>query len=649
MKKIYRLFTALLAVALPLAFQACSSDDEFSTEQFNKKEVALNVYGPNPVMRGGTLRFIGSNLDKIVKVQIPGVSDITDITVRQSGVPSEILVQVPKDGPEVGYVTLVTSDGKEIVTTSELTYSESIEFTSFSPASVMPGDVLTISGDYLTLVNEVIFADEQYVSADDFLSQSRYTITLTVPETAQTGQVILSDGAEELPNWIYSEDDLTVGTATVTKVAASRYKAGETITFTGTYLNLVSEVVFSGATVTDFTVSSDAKTLTLTQPAAAADGAITMVMKSGVEIEALADFAVVVPSSLSVSPSPVKNGASLTVKGSDLDLVTSVSFTTTSGTTDAGETTVSASSVVIAAVPTAAIDGALYLNMANGMSVAADYTLVAPTVSAYSANPVSAGAELTITGQNLDLVSTVAIGGEAATPSAQSETSLTITVPMDSQSGAVTLNLLSGASLETTAITVEEAVFCYVTAWPEETMASNEIAALTVANYSVLTEVQVNGSAVQYVLLSDKLYVGLPAVSSKAATLTLVSSNGSITYDVEITPATEVTTVIWTGAESIYWSGMQALAWGGYDWSTVSAGTVLTAYFTLDTSYDYWQIRFGNGSWSALPGTDDVISLEAGATSYSITLTQAMIDELVNAGGLVMTGTNYTLTKLTLL
>ena len=40
--------------------------------------------------------------------------------------------------------------------------------------------------------------------------------------------------------------------------------------------------------------------------------------------------------------------------------------------------------------------------------------------------------------------------------------------------------------------------------------------------------------------------------------------------------------------------------------------------------------------------------MTAGATCYSITLTAADIDMLQNQGGLVMTGTNYTLTKLTL-
>ena len=99
---------------------------------------------------------------------------------------------------------------------------------------------------------------------------------------------------------------------------------------------------------------------------------------------------------------------------------------------------------------------------------------------------------------------------------------------------------------------------------------------------------------------------------------------------------------------------MQTLAWGGYDWSTVKPGTILTAYFTLDESADYWQVRFANGSWSSLPSGLEAapgegnIPMTPGTTYYSIKLTAADVDMLVNQGGLVMTGANYTLTEITL-
>ncbi len=656
----------MVAALLPLTFTACSSDD-FSTNQFSGG-VSLNVFGPNPVVRGGTLRFIGSNLDQVTKVVIPGVDPITDITVRQSGIPSEILVQVPKDGPEEGYVTLITATGVEITTKNILTYEESIEFTGFSPKEAMPGDVITIEGDYLDLIHEVIFAEEVSVPETEFLTHDRYTITVTVPDAARTGQIVLSDAVEELPNWIYSEEELTVGTPTVTGIEADRYKAGETVTFTGTYLNLVDYVEFNGAKVasTDlveegekgFTVNEEGTILTLTLPAEAASGAVSFLLRSGVEVEVLEEesFEVTVPTELAVSPETVKAGATLTITGKDLDLVTGVAFSTaTEGEyTDAGSITVTEGTVTVAAVPAEAVDGDVRLDMANGMSVTVTCRLVKPTVTSYSVNPVSAGGTLTINGTDLDLVSGVSIGGgEAATPDEGSTaTSLTITVPMDSKSGTVVLNLLNGTSVEAAGLSVDEASFCYITELPdtEETeIKAGDLLAVSIANGDVLQSVEVNGAGVQYVLLGSTLYIGLPDSAGKETEIKLISSNGEISYTLDVISSGEVTTVIWQGAYDVgSWGGMGDLSWGGYDWSTASAGTDLTVYFTEDSSQTYWQIRIGNGSWSALPGTEDQYDLEEGATSFTVTLTQAMIDELTDNGGLVLTGCNYIVSKITL-
>jgi hypothetical protein len=107
---------------------------------------------------------------------------------------------------------------------------------------------------------------------------------------------------------------------------------------------------------------------------------------------------------------------------------------------------------------------------------------------------------------------------------------------------------------------------------------------------------------------------------------------------------------IWTGIIRIgNWdSAMSDLSWGGYDWSEVKAGQVLTAYLTMNEGADYAQIRFGNGSWSALPSTTGEIGIDASDEKISITLTEADIAELQNNGGLVLCGANYTVTKVTL-
>ena len=671
MKNVNKIKTLLLSCLVLLGLSACDNDD-LSTQQYTGG-VSLNVYGPQPVVRGGTLRFLGSNLDQVTQVIIPGVNPITDIDVRQSGIPSEIWVQVPVDGPEEGYVTLVTANGEEITTLTQLTYEEPIVFEGFSPASAMPGETITITGDYLNLIHEVIFAEEVAVPEENFISHDRYQIQVVVPDSARTGEIILSDGAEELPNWIYSEEELEVGTPTVTSITTdTRFKAGERLSINGTALNLVDYVRFEGAEVPSaalaeddkepFNVNENGTNLTLTLPAEAASGTVELVLRSGVTVTASQHFEVVVPTDITVTTSRIKAGNALALSGNDLDLVTSLSFPSNEeGTTiDGGEFTVAANSLTLNTVPETAIDGNLSLNMANGMSVAVPYTLVKPTVTSYSANPVNAGETLTLTGTDLDLVTGVSIGGgSTAIPiEGSTESNLTITVPMDSQSGPVSLILANGTSVESGTLNVNEAVFCYIANMPEEDIVVGTICQVEIANGDRLTEVQVDGTSVNYIVNGNNLLFNVPTTAGSNSTVKLISSNGEIEYTFPFVSGVAEETVIWTGNFDLgnWANGMQDLAWGGYDFSALQAGNTIIVYFTQDATASSWQLKLGRGSdWSTLPdfqeyaGGGDATDLTAGATSFSYQLGANDVNEILTNNGLIFQGANVTLTQISII
>ena len=245
---------------LGLSLTACSNDDDLGTNQY-QGGVSLNVYGPSPVMRGGMLRFLGSNLDQVSEVIIPDGISVTNIQVVQAGVPSEIRVTVPKDGPVPGLVTLVTNTGQRITTKTELNYEEGIEITSF-PASAMPGDVIKIEGDYLNLIYSMAFADNVIIGENDFVSHSRYAIEVRVPEEAKTGKLefytadlTVIDKSKVEYQIIQSETAIEIGLPTVTSIKGRNSaepmgnitcKAGETILIYGSYLNIVKDVTIGG-------------------------------------------------------------------------------------------------------------------------------------------------------------------------------------------------------------------------------------------------------------------------------------------------------------------------------------------------------------------------------------------------------------------
>ena len=659
MNKIKSLMSfVLLSCLMAVGLTACS-DDDLSTNQY-QQGVHLNVFGPSPVMRGGSVHFYGSNLDQVKQVLIPGMDPVTNFEILKAGIPSEIVVLLDKEKPQPGKITLITNTDEKIVTLTDLTYIEGIEYASdnqFAPAVVQPGAVLTINGEYLNLVNEVIFADNVTVNAEDFVSQSRYKIEVTVPEEARTGKVILSDGAE-IPNWIYSDEILQVTTPIVDKVTTPRgtaaqqetvaCKLGETVTVSGQFFNLVAGVTIGDAETSyitveedQLTVSDDGKTLSFTLPAEAPDGDIDLICRSGVAIP-VAILETVAPAECVAAPNPAKNGQPLTISGKDLDVVASIEMPNVS---DAVEFNCNDGKIVIPAVPASAQEGNLVLRMANGKGVEVAYTLVKPVVTAYNPNPVSAGGALTVQGKDLDLVASVNFGegSDVAEASVAADgTSMTLTVPMNAASGAPTLNLINGTTVVAPEITVNEATFCYVKELPGEDVELKAGAAMTlvVANGDKLTGVEVNGAAVQYVLTEgNKLIIGLPESCGAGTKIRLVSSNGEITYTLDVTPNTEVNTVIWTGAVdlnawSINWQFGDGTQSAGEDplaftKIALAEGDVIHLYATAYN--DWWQIQFFNGHWEAQTSIGDTFGNGNNINSGIASLEKGYLDIVVTS------------------
>lgn len=672
MKKLNSIFTLLVMALIGLSLTACSEDD-LDTNQY-KQGVHLNVWGPNPVMYGGTVTFKGSNLDQVASIQFPGCSPVTSINVVKAGIPSEINVQLPVEALGEDYVVLTTKTDEKITTKTKIAYKQGIEFESFSPASIMPGETLVITGEWLHLVECVEFSEEVFVSKDDFVSQDRNRIEVVVPETAQSGVVALLDAdvtkmddAEKnnsVYNRIESENILEVGTPIVSKISSPRgevdalgtviCKQGEQVTITGQYFNLVKAVIIGDEDSEKFyvgdeslTISEDGNSMSFVLPAQAPDGDINIYCRSEVMVP-VAQLQTIAPTECVASPVPAKNGQPLTISGKDLDVVASIEMPNVS---DPIEFNYNDGKIVIPAVPASAQEGNLVLRMTNGKGVEVPFTLVKPVVTAYTPNPVSAGSALTIQGKDLDLVASVIFGegSDVAEVSASADgNSMTLTVPMNASSGMPTLNLINGTTVEGSEITVNEATFCYVTELPGEDVEVKAGSAVTliVANGDKLTGVEVNGNAVQYVLTEgNKLIIGLPETCGAGTKIRLISSNGEITYTIDVTPNTEVNTVIWTGAVdlngwAINWqfgdgtqsAGEDALA---FTKIALAEGDVIHLYATAYN--DWWQIQFYNGHWEAQTSIGDtfgngnnvnsgIASLESGC--LDITVTAKMLNEL---------------------
>jgi hypothetical protein len=579
-------------------------------------------------MRGGQLRFLGSNLDQVAQVQIPGVPAITAIEVIQAGVPSEIRVTVPHDGPIPGKIVLVTKTDQRIETKTDINFIEGIEISSVT-AAAMPGDVVEIKGDYLNLIQSLAFADNVIVSEQDFAEHDRYTIKVAVPEEAKTGKLQLYtadltvvDKNKVEYQIIETEKAVEIGIPAISKIKGRAEaqaqgnivaKAGEQIVISGSYFNVVANITVGGVAVPEIAMAEDGSALSFNLPAEAPDGEIMLTCKSGVEVP-VGTLTSVKPTECVAAPAPVKAGQMLTITGNDMDVVTDIVFADSKGeyTLSNNQNIANTTELYTVTVPEKATEGTLKLAMANGSLIDVAFTLVKPTVTGYNVNPASAGSPMQITGTDLDLITDINFG-EAKNDADKFEvsadgTTITVTVPMAAQSGKPKLNLANGTFVEGEELAINEAVFCYFTELPSEDaeLKAGDSFTLPVANGDKLTGVEINGEACQYVLTSsNQLIIGIPGNAKKGSKVRLISSNGEITYTIDFIPNTETTTVLWTGlADLKNWSFNWEIGKGTngdnnanmFKDMDLQEGDVIRVYLTPVDGW--WMVKFYDGHWA---------------------------------------------------
>ena len=657
MKNIFR-YSILLALCSIVGLVSCTRE-EISTDQFSDDAVVFGAFAPNPVVRGAELRIMGSNLDRIVEVQIPGSEPITEIEVISSGRVSEIRVVTPAVGAEdasvTGPVVITDNAGNTYESKAELTFTEGIVLDSFSPAAAMPGDEVTVKGDYLYNVQQIVLNNGVYVTGDQITAKSRRELKFIVPSNAVTGPVTIGDVDENnnpdglIPNNVPSKEELVIGDPTVKSADRGAVKAGDQITVKGEYLHMIAAANFGGVAV-DYTVAEDGKSLVASLPATAVDGDFILVSFAGKEFNAGA-YTTVVPTNVAIAAeSRYKAGLNAVVTGKDLDLVTGAALAGTA--LEYGY----ADGKITFAIPAAAVDGTVVLTLANGKTVETEaIELVKPVITEVTPLELFAGDEnITVKGSDLDLVVGATLGGRDAEFEYANDV-ITVKTALTSVSGKVALSLENGVVVESAdEVTVKYHSKVIVTEMPAMQHIGQEVV-LKGSNFSLVENIFIGDVKVtQYSIRTDEeVRFLMPWNKAGMYNISFHLFEGdveTVATQIEVGLELDIKT-IWEGSMYISWSGMSDLSWGGYDWSTVKPGTVLTAYFDLDPAFDWWQVRFGNGSWSSIPSgmaAGDNIPMVAGATYYSLTLTADDINALVNEGGLVMTGTNYTITKLTL-
>ena len=672
MKNIFK-YSILLTLCSLVGLVSCTHE-ELSTDQFSDDAVVFGAFAPNPVVRGAELRIMGSNLDKVVEVQIPGSEPITDIEVVSSGRVSEIRVVTPAAGAEdasvTGPVVIIDKAGNAYKSKSDITFTEGIVLDSFSPATAMPGDVVTVKGDYLYNVQQVVLGGGVYVTGEQITEKSRRELKFIVPSNAVTGPVTIGDVDENnnpdglIPNNVPSKDVLTIGDPTVKAVDRGMLKAGAEITVEGTYLDMIAKAAFrvttpaaeEGAepaiadTEVDFALAKDNKSVKVVLPATVVEGEIVLTSFAGKDFKAGA-YTTVIPTEVAIAAETrYKAGLNAVVTGKDLDLVT--------GATLAGTDLdyVYADNAITFAIPAAAVDGAVTLKLANGKTVDTEaIELVKPVITAVAPLELYAGDEpVVVTGEDLDLVVSATLGGRAEEIEVAADgKTVEVATTVSSVAGKVVLALQNGVTVEATdEVKVNYHSLVIVTEMPAKQHIGQEVV-LKGSNYDLVENIFIGDVKVTKYLLrtAEEVRFIMPWNKVGMYNIEFHLYNGDVeTVATPIEVQLELQTIVlWEGDFTIgSWNGNQDLAYGAYDWSQAKPGDILQIIGEpVNPDAGWWCLSLRVGyDWKNLNGVPGQYD---NCTSVEVKLTKEIIDHLVDQGGLILTGQDYKFSKISLI
>lgn len=358
----------------------------------------------------------------------------------------------------VGLSLTACNDGDDLSTDQ---YGNGISLQSFGPCPVLRGGTLYLYGTNLDQIESVNLPGADPITAYEIL-QSGYNskISIQVPaEKCEPGQIVLKTkkgGEITSVSPITYREDIEITKFFVGSEGSMVGNVGDVVTIKGDYLNLMHGVIFAGSDTikeAEF-VGHDRYTIQVKIPAEARTGVITLTdtIKDGTSLETKEELTINTPEATPIKDRNIKAGEVLSIKGASFDQIVSVKFE--GATVDATDFESQSAAEITVAVPAKATDGTFYVVTKSGIEVpVGNIITVVPTQLVATPNPVKNGAEITITGKDMDLITGIAFPNAAASQLNKVETTkVTATVPEDAQestkdANGIILSLANGKTV----------------------------------------------------------------------------------------------------------------------------------------------------------------------------------------------------------
>ena len=364
----------------------------------------------------------------------------------------------------VGLSLTACNDGDDLSTDQ---YGNDISLQSFGPCPVLRGGTLYLYGTNLDQIESVNLPGADPITAYEII-QSGYNskISIQVPaEKCEPGQIVLKTkkgGEITSVSPITYREDIEITQFYVGNEGTLVGNVGDVVTIKGDYLNLMHGVIFAGSDTikeAEF-VGHDRYTIQVKIPVEARTGVITLTdtLKDGTSLETKEELTINIPEATPIKDRNIKAGEILSIKGSAFDQIASVKFE--GATVDAADFKSQSATEITVAVPVKATDGTFYVVTKSGVEVpVGNIITVVPTQLVATPNPVKNGAEITITGKDMDLITGIAFPNAKESKLNKVETTkVTSTVPEDAQKGDITLSLDNGKTVAVAYTLVEPTV-----------------------------------------------------------------------------------------------------------------------------------------------------------------------------------------------
>ncbi len=245
------------------------------------------------------------------------------------------------------------------------------------------------------------------VEAADFKSQTASEITFFISSKVADGEItaVTKSGIR------ISFGEITTVVPSQLVATPSPIKNGEEITISGKDMDLITGIAFPNAKESKLNKVETTK-VTSTVPEDAQEGDITLSLDNGKTVTVA--YTLVKPTVTACAPAAITAGEKTIIKGTDLDLVKSITFPGDVEQTVEKFAAQNANAIAVT-VPAACAGTGFKLNLKNGTTINIDGQLsikaaTDPAIASIAPGEAIAGSTITITGKNFQNIQNLYIG-----------------------------------------------------------------------------------------------------------------------------------------------------------------------------------------------------------------------------------------------